>query len=190
MLGTAWTIWERSVFLKTESIHSQISVLQRRQTGLPLGPLKQPYICIMSFYFSSKIVCVQTEIPPTPMLLSFLAKWLFDVYNPSRSLLEHAALIQQNYGNLLLFERLMCKVYLPPSYLIGNGPVGNKDTPPTPHTQNSFKYSNAIGGIIKKLLVSYLLSGLSLCTEQISFKGAAEMLLHRAVTSDALIHAT
>lgn len=74
MLGTAWTIWEHSVFLKTESIHSQISVLQRRQTGLPLGPLKQPYICIMSFYFSSKIVCVQTEIPPPPMLLSFLAK--------------------------------------------------------------------------------------------------------------------
>lgn len=65
-----------------------------------------------------------------------------------------------------------------------------KTPPPHTHTKNSFKYSNAIGGTIEKLLLSYLLGGLSLCIKQISFKGAAEMLLHRAVTLDALIHAT
>lgn len=118
------------------------------------------------------------------MLLSFLAKWLSGCLQ-SVKLLEHTAFIHQNYGDLLLFKMLMCKVYLPPSYLIGNGPVGNKDP-----LKNSFNYSNPVGGTIEKLLLSYFLGWLILCIEQISFKGAAEMLLHSAVTSDALIHAT
>lgn len=64
---------------KTEKYHSKISVLQRRQIGLPAEPLKPPHICIMSFRLNllKDYVCVQTAVSPHPCISIFPRKVAF-----------------------------------------------------------------------------------------------------------------